>query len=123
MNRVPLLNRIYGFISEVSHSMLPGQKTMFQRVVLVEYPRPGIYTIAFATGEVTGEAAARAGSPLISVFLPTPPNPTTGYLTLIPRSQVIDLDMGVGEAMKMAFSGGAIVPPYRAPAAQEAAAP
>ena len=112
IGRVPLLNKTYGFAKEVSHTMLAGQKTMFQRVVLVEYPRPGAYTIAFATAEARGEARERTGSELVSVILPTPPNPTTGYLALFPRAQVVDLEMNVADAMKMSFSGGAVVPPY-----------
>jgi uncharacterized membrane protein len=107
---VPLLNKTYGFVKEVSHTAFAGQKTMFQRVVLVEYPRPGAYTIAFATTEARGEARERTGSELVSVILPTPPNPTTGYLALFPREQVVDLEMNVADAMKMSFSAGAVVP-------------
>ncbi len=112
ISRVPLLNKTYGFMKEISDTMLAGQKTIFERVVLVEYPRPGIYTLAFATAETGGEPCARTGNALVSVFLPTPPNPTTGYLALFPRQRVIDLEMSVSDAMKMSFSGGAVVPPY-----------
>ncbi len=112
--RVPLLNKTYGFMKEISQTLLSGQKTMFQRVVLVEYPRLGAYTIAFATAEARGEARERTGRALVSVILPTPPNPTTGYLALFPREQVVDLEMNVADAMKMSFSGGAVVPPYPA---------
>ncbi len=112
--RVPLLNKTYGFMKEISQTLLSGQKTMFQRVVLVEYPRPGAYTIAFATAEARGEVRERTGHALVSVILPTPPNPTTGYLALFPREQVVDLEMNVADAMKMSFSGGAVVPPYPA---------
>jgi len=116
--RVPLLNKMYGFMKEISQTLLSGQQTMFQRVVLVEYPRPGAYTIAFATAEAHGEARERTGSALVSVILPTPPNPTTGYLALFPREQVVDLEMNVADAMKMSFSGGAVVPPYPATGAK-----
>ncbi len=120
IGRVPLLNRTYGFMKEVSHTFLGDQKSVFQRVVVVEYPRPGIYTLAFATAETGGEVDAQTGKALVSVFLPTPPNPTTGYLALFPRERVTDLEMTVADAMKMAFSGGAVVPPY--PARAESAA-
>jgi uncharacterized membrane protein len=110
--RVPLLNKIYAFMKEVSQTLLAGQKTMFDRVVLVEYPRPGAYTIAFATADAHGEAQVRTSSDLVSIILPTPPNPTTGYLALFPREQVVPLEMSVSDAMKMSFSGGAVVPPY-----------
>lgn len=111
MGRVPLLNRIYGFMREVSQTMLAGKKTVFQRVVLVEYPRAGIYSLGFVTNEDSGEAEVRLRKNLISVFFPTTPNPTSGWLALIPRDQIIEMDMGVAEAIKMIISGGTIVPP------------
>ena len=112
LGRVPLLNRIYGFMKEVSQTMLAGKKTVFQRVVLVEYPRAGIWSLGFVTNEHAGEAEARLRKNLVSVFFPTTPNPTSGWLALIPRDQTIDLDMGVAEAIKMIISGGTIVPPH-----------
>jgi len=112
LGRVPLLNNIYAFIKEVSHTMLAGQKTMFQRVVLVEYPRAGIYSLGFVTNEYAGEAGRKTGRSLISVFFPTTPNPTSGWLALIPRDELIALDMSVAEAIKMIISGGTIVPPH-----------
>lgn len=115
MGRVPLLNKVYGFMKEVSQTMLAGKKTMFQRVVLVEYPRAGIYSLGFVTNENAGEAEARLHKGLINVFFPTTPNPTSGWLALIPRDQIIDLEMGVAEAIKMIISGGTIVPPSPAP--------
>ncbi len=110
--RVPLLNKTYEFATQVRDMMLGGTKSAFERVVVVEYPRPGIYTLAFATQTVGGESRERTGAELVSVFLPTPPNPTTGYLVLFPRAQVVELEMSVADAMKMSFSGGAVVPPY-----------
>ena len=80
LGRVPLLNKVYAFMKEVSHTMLGGKKTMFQRVVLVEYPRVGIYSLGFVTNEFSGEAEAKTGKGLISVFFPTTPNPTSGWL-------------------------------------------
>ncbi len=121
LGRVPLLNRIYGFMKEVSQTMLAGKKTIFQRVVLVEYPRAGVYSLGFVTNENAGEAEVRVRKNLINVFFPTTPNPTSGWLALIPREQVINLDMGVAEAIKMVISGGTIVPPYPAPPPQPSA--
>lgn len=122
LGRVPLLNKIYAFMKEVSQTMLAGQKTMFKRVVLVEYPRTGIYSLGFVTNENGGEAEAKAKKGLINVFFPTTPNPTSGWLALIPRDQVINLDMSVAEAIKMIISGGTIVPPHP-PRTHQAAAP
>jgi uncharacterized membrane protein len=111
INRVPLLNKTYGFMKEISHTMLSGRKTMFQGVVLVEYPRPGVYTIGFVTGQTKGEAQAKTPTELVNVFFPTTPNPTSGWLALVPRQQVIELDMSVTEGMKLVISGGSVVPP------------
>jgi uncharacterized membrane protein len=117
LGRVPLLNRIYGFMKEVSQTMLAGKKTVFQRVVLVEYPREGVWLLGLVTNERAGEPEVRLKKDLISVFLPTTPNPTSGWLALVPRDQTVDLDMSVAEAIKMILSGGTIVPPYPPPPA------
>lgn len=112
ISRVPLLNKTYGFVKEISHTLLSGQKTVFQRVVLVEYPRPGVFTVGFVTSEAEGEIQVKTREQVINVFLPTTPNPTSGWLALIPRDKAIDLDMTVAEGMKLVISGGAVVPPY-----------
>jgi uncharacterized membrane protein len=119
--RVPLLNKIYGFVREVSHTMLTGQKTMFQRVVLVPHPRPGMFAVGFVTSERAEEARAKTNSDLLHVFVPASP-PTHGFLLLVPREQVVDLDMSVAEGMKMVLSGGAVVPPH-IPKAQPTVSP
>lgn len=111
IRRVPLLNKTYGFMKEISQTLLSGQKTMFQRVVLVEYPRPGVYTIGFVTSEATGETQIKTPQQVINVFLPTTPNPTSGWLALVPREQVIDLDMSVADGMRLVISGGSVMPP------------
>jgi uncharacterized membrane protein len=119
IGRVPLLNKTYGFMKEISHTLLSGRKTMFQRVVLVEFPRPGVYTVGFVTGETQGEVQEKTGETVINVFVPTTPNPTSGFLILVPREQVVDLTMTVAEGMKMVISGGTVVPSY-IPATQQA---
>jgi len=110
IQRVPLLNKTYGFIKEISQTLLSGKKTMFERVVLVEYPRPGVYTIGFVTSEATGETQIKTRQQVINVFLPTTPNPTSGWLALVPREQVIDLDMSVADGMRLVISGGSVAP-------------
>ena len=112
ITRVPLLNKTYGFMKEISQTLLAGRKTMFQRVVLVEFPRAGVHSIGFVTNETEGEAQDKTRETVINVFVPTTPNPTSGFLILVPRSQVIDLSMTVAEGMKMVISGGTVVPPY-----------
>jgi uncharacterized membrane protein len=118
IGRVPLLNKTYGFMKEISQTLLSGRKTMFQRVVLVEFPRAGVYSVGFVTSEAGGEAQSKTGETVINVFVPTTPNPTSGFLILVPRGQLVDLSMSVAEGMKMVISGGTVVPGYT-PAGQE----
>jgi uncharacterized membrane protein len=120
MGRVPLLNKIYGFVKEVSQTLLGQRKTVFERVVMLEYPRPGIYAIAFVTNEAEGEVQARTQQRVINVFLPTTPNPTSGFLLIVPADQLIDLKMSVADAMKLVISGGSVAPPYPLPVRQPA---
>jgi uncharacterized membrane protein len=122
IGRVPLLNKTYGFMKEISQTLLSGRKTMFQRVVLVEFPRPGVYSIGFVTSETAGEAQVKTKETVINVFVPTTPNPTSGFLVLVPRGQLIELSMTVAEGMKLVISGGAVVPPFT-PASQPSATP
>ena len=122
IGRVPLLNKTYGFMKEISQTLLSGRKTMFQRVVLVEFPRVGVYSIGFVTSEAEGEAQAKTGETVINVFVPTTPNPTSGFLILVPREQLIDLKMTVAEGMKLVISGGTVVPPFT-PATQQVVEP
>ncbi|MFN3324868.1 MAG: DUF502 domain-containing protein [Bryobacteraceae bacterium] len=110
--RVPLLNRIYAFFREISLTLLGARKTVFNRVVLIEYPRAGIYAIAFVTNESAGEVQVKTGADVISVFLPTAPNPTSGFLLMVPRDRTIPLEMTVAEGMKLVVSGGALAPVY-----------
>ena len=111
IRQVPLLNRIYPFMKEISDTVLSGKKTMFQRVVLVEFPRPGLYSIGFVTGATGGELQTRINAPLLNVFVPTTPIPTNGFLIFVPQDHVVNLAMTVAEGMKLVISGGTVVPP------------
>lgn len=113
VGRVPVLNRIYSFVRDVSNTMLSGKKSAFQQVVLVEFPRPGIYSIGFVTSETEGEVQALTQETVVNVFVPTTPNPTSGFLILVPRHQLTVMKMSVADGMKMVISGGAVTPPYR----------
>jgi uncharacterized membrane protein len=110
---VPLLNKTYGFMKEISQTLLTSKRTMFQRVVLVQFPRAGVYSVGFVTSETEGEAQEKTKETVINVFVPTTPNPTSGFLILVPREQLISLDMTVAEGMKLVISGGAVVPPFK----------
>lgn len=112
--RVPLLNKFYGAIKQVNDAFA-GNKHSFKTVVLVEFPGPGNYSIGFITNEQQGEVQKMAGKNLISVFIPTTPNPTSGFLILVAEEKVVKLNMSVADAIKYIVSLGAI--------SQESAAP
>ena len=114
IRQTPLLNKVYPFMKEIRDTVLSGKKTMFQRVVLVEFPRPGVHAIGFVTGATGGEAQAKISMPVLNVFVPTTPIPTSGFLILVPPEQVVNLEMSVAEGMKLVISGGTVVPPYPA---------
>ncbi len=111
--RLPMVSNIYRTIKEISFAFFVQKKSIFQRVVLVEYPRKGIYQLGFVTSDTKGEARERVGLALLNVFVPTTPNPTSGVLVLVPSEETISLDMSVAEAMKMVISGGAVAPEHR----------
>ena len=113
--KVPLVNFIYSTCKQIGDTIMSSKKgNMFQQVVLIEYPRKGSYAIGFMTNENTeenSEVARRLGKgDLISVFMPTTPNPTSGFLMFIPREECIMLDMSVSDAMRLIVSCGAILP-------------
>jgi uncharacterized membrane protein len=108
--RIPLFNRIYIALKQIFEVFLGERKTVFQRVVLFEYPRPGIHAIGFVTSRSSGEIQERTEQSLVNVFLPTTPNPTSGFLLFIPEADLIPLDMTVEEGIKLVISGGAVTP-------------
>ncbi len=112
MLRLPLLNKIYGTIKQVNEAISSSKKSAFQQVVLIEYPRAGLYTIAFVTSDEHPEIEARLGQDVVGVFVPTTPNPTSGFLLAVPRSQVQPLDMSVAEGMRYVITLGSVVPGY-----------
>ena len=110
--RVPLLNKIYGAIKQVNEAFTTSNKSSFKQVVLVEFPKQGIYSVGFITGEQHGEAQQKTQQHVVSVFIPTTPNPTSGYLVLMPEDQLIKLEMSVADGIKFIISLGAVSPPY-----------
>ncbi len=113
--RMPVIRTVYGAIKQIIETVLAQQSQAFRQVVLVEYPRRGIWAIAFVTGSTHGEVQNRAADEMINVFLPTTPNPTSGFLLFVPRTDVVALNMTVEEGVKMVISGGIITPPDRRP--------
>jgi len=108
--RVPLLNKIYGTIKQVNEAFSTGSKTSFKTVVLVEFPREGSYSVGFITNDQNESLDQRAGCKLVNVFIPTTPNPTSGFLILVPVDKVIKLEMSVAEGIKYIISLGSISP-------------
>jgi len=108
--RIPFVKGIYGALKKLIEAFNPAFTGSFSKVVLVEYPRKGSYTIGFLTATVTAEAKGGLNYDMVYVFLPTTPNPTSGWLLLFPRSEVIPLDITIEDALKLIVSGG-IVPP------------
>lgn len=124
LGRIPFVRSVYGAVKSFSEVVLSGSGTSFKKVVLIEYPRPGLYSIAFQTSEDAEEIQARTGETVITVFLPTTPNPTSGYMLFVPRDDATVLDMSVEDALKLVVSLGVVVPPWhRAHAGGELAPP
>jgi uncharacterized membrane protein len=115
MLRVPLLNKIYGTIKQVNEAFSSGQKTSFKTVVLVEFPKEGTQSIGFITSEQHAEVQMKTKEKVVCVFVPTTPNPTSGFLILVPEEKVIKLEMSVADGIKYIISLGAISPDYTPP--------
>ena len=109
LNRMPVVRTIYGASKQILETVISAQSDAFRDAVLVEYPRRGLWVIGFVTGGTKGEVAERMDGNMVNVFIPTTPNPTSGFLLFCPRNEVIYLDMSVEDAVKLVVSGG-IVP-------------
>jgi len=116
LNRIPVVRSIYGGVKSFTESVLSQSKS-FRQVVMVEYPREGVWSIGFLTSEDVPEVSERLGEPHVAVYISAALNATAGYLVIVPRRQVVNLDMSVDAAMKMIISCGVVVPPAHADAA------
>ncbi|WP_100372395.1 DUF502 domain-containing protein [Bacillus sp. FJAT-45037] len=116
--KIPIANSIYTSVEQIVHAFAQ-ERTSFQNVVLVEYPRKGLYTVGFQTGESKEEVQRVTSRQCINVFLPTTPNPTSGWLILVPKEDVIELNMTVEQGLKFIISGGVVVPPDEASEAEQ----
>ena len=114
MMRVPLMNKIYGAIKQVNDAFA-GNKHSFKTVVMVEFPREGIHSIGFLTSEQRDEVQQKTPEKVVCVFIPTTPNPTSGFLILVPEEKVTKLDMSVTDAIKYIVSLGSVSPEYTPP--------
>ncbi|MBF9040617.1 DUF502 domain-containing protein [Rhodobacterales bacterium LSUCC0387] len=107
---IPLVRSVYSGLKQIVETVLAQGEQNFDRACMVEYPRKGIWAIAFVSTKAKGEVAEKLGDDLISVFLPTTPNPTSGFLLFVPRKDTIELDMTVEDAAKLIISAGLVYP-------------
>ena len=110
--RIPLVRTIYTGVKQILETVFSSQGQAFRKVLLIEYPRKGLWTLGFQSGTTRGEAQARTGVEVINVFVPTTPNPTSGFFIMVPKDEVIELDMEVDDGLKMIISAGVVVPPW-----------
>lgn len=113
VDRIPLVKGIYTLFKQVSDTVLNRDRGAFRKVVLIEYPRKRIWAVAFVTGITKGEVQKLTPDKLVNVFVPTTPNPTSGFYILVPEDDMIELSMTVEEAFKLIISGGMVTPPER----------
>lgn len=113
VDRMPIVRTIYNALKQIAETILNQSQTSFRNACLIEYPRKGLWAIAFVSTDTRGEIPQKSGHEMTSVFLPTTPNPTSGFLLFVPRKDVIILDMTVEEAAKLVISAGLVTPPTK----------
>ena len=113
LDRIPVVRSIYGGAKNFAEIVFSDANNSFKNVLLIQYPRKGVYSLAFQTAEDLGEVQGRTGEDVTCCFVPTTPNPTSGFIIIVPREEVIFLDMDVDEALKMIISLGVVVPTWR----------
>ncbi len=114
VERTPVVRSIYNAVKQISETVVNQSNTTFKQAALIEYPRKGIWAVAFVSTETRGEVPVKLGGQnMLSVFLPTTPNPTSGFLLFVPREDVVMLDMEIEDAAKLVISAGLVVPPTK----------
>ena len=110
LNRMPVVRSVYSAIKQILETVMATQSDAFRQAVLVQYPRKDIWAIGFVTGSTKGEVGKRVDKKMVNVFMPTTPNPTSGFLLFFPEEDLIFLNMTVEDALKLVVSGGMVVP-------------
>jgi uncharacterized membrane protein len=110
LNRIPLVRTIYTSAKKITETIFSGSGKSFRKVVMVEYPRREMWTLAFLTGDGIGEVEAHTGESMVNIFIPTTPNPTSGFVFMVPRKDVIELSMSTDEGLRMILSAGVVSP-------------
>ncbi len=113
LERIPVVRSVYSATKNFAEIVFSDSSQSFKKVLLIEYPRKGVYSLAFQTATSLGEVQGRTGEPVVCAFVPTTPNPTSGYIIIVPRKDVIELDMEIDEALKMIISLGVVIPNWR----------
>jgi uncharacterized membrane protein len=113
INHVPFVSTVYKTVKQVMKTFEASHKAVFSKAVLIEYPKKECYAIGFLSSEFEGEVQDKIGRTVVNVFVPTTPNPTSGFLLVVPKDKVIELEMSVADGMKLIISGGIVVPPYK----------
>ncbi len=113
LDKVPFLSTVYRSVKQIVETFGKDNRAVFKAVVLIEYPRKDCWVLGFLTGDASSDTEDVVGKKLSNIFVPTTPNPTSGFLLLVPREEVHFLKMSVGDGMKMLISGGAVVPPQK----------
>ncbi|HCF26996.1 MAG TPA: hypothetical protein DEV81_07255 [Cyanobacteria bacterium UBA11049] len=116
LQAIPLAGSVYKTLKQLLETLLKDTNGKFRRVILVEYPRRGVWAIAFVTGAMSNEIQSHMTRPMLSVFIPTTPNPTTGWYAIVPEEEAIDLSMSIEDAFKIVISGGIVSPNTPLPA-------
>jgi len=112
LSRIPVVRNLYAGIKQIMEAMLSADGKSFRKVLLLEYPRKGVWSLAFMTSDDLGEVQDKTGAQVVSVFIPTTPNPTSGFVLMVPQDDVIELAMSVEEGLKMIISMGVVVPKW-----------
>lgn len=112
LQTIPGVNTVYSSVKQIVQTFSSEKRSLFSKVVLIEFPKTGMYAIAFLTNKTQGEPQVRTAEEVWTLFVPTTPNPTSGFLVMLPRNKIVELDMSVGDGMKFVISGGAVVPPW-----------
>jgi uncharacterized membrane protein len=112
LESIPLAGAVYKTLQQILETLFKDSKSKFRRVVMLEYPRPGVWSVGFVTGVVSPEFQSHLSQPVLSVFLPTTPNPTTGWYAIVPESEVINIPISIEDAFKVLISGGIVSPNF-----------
>ena len=115
VNRMPVVRSFYSGIKQIAETVFAQQERSFEKACMIEYPRKGIWAIGFISTTAKGEIAERNSSegPMVSVFVPTTPNPTSGFLLFFPKADIVELDMSIEDAAKLVISAGLVYPPSK----------